>query len=600
MTIRRTIHRGACGWLVALIVGVEVWGGTASRASAITGGTDATEAYAFMGSLQRPDSPRQDSEHVCGVSLIAPTWAVTAAHCVRSPAQTVDGGPTTGHPKGWKVRFGSTALDAGGKLVDVAQFVQYANEYAWWQPGATELGDLALLRLATAVDLTPIPIAASRPAADAAIRTMGWGLSREGDGITPTEYATHLQTLDMTAKASCGVSPLRDQYCTVVADGRSVQNMDSGGPAVVRDGDRWSLAGIVNGGNIEEDIFVDVTLHKDWIDGFVSGRTPIPADSPFPSSALNGTVKINNGCSGALIRAPKGAATDRAVVLTNGHCVSPRPAPGETIGSHAPAPTAFTPVMISDDAGNVVQRSRVARVLGATMTGTDIAVLELDATYEEIGAHGVNALMLAPSGPRPGDAIQVLSALSQQDWTCTVGAVVPELREGGYTMKDSIRYLLGSGCDGEAAGLSHGDSGSPIVNSDTREIVGIHNTGNDDGEECTDDNPCEITADGTVLTTRGAKYGQQTADLISCFDGGRTFSLTAPGCRLASIPAGSEQGPESVPTDTAAGANATILADTGTDRVPAAVIAAGLVVLGGAASAFTFQQRRRRAGLPSR
>ena len=62
---------------------------------------------------------------------------------------------------------------------------------------------------------------------------------------------------------------------------------------------------------------------------------------------------------------------------------------------------------------------------------------------------------------------------------------------------------------------SHGGSGSPIVLRDGVTVVGVHSTGNDNGEQCTANNPCEVAADGSVTVRRGARYGQQVKHLRS-------------------------------------------------------------------------------------
>ncbi|MFC3898738.1 hypothetical protein ACFOWZ_45345 [Lentzea rhizosphaerae] len=38
-----------------------------------------------------------------------------------------------------------------------------------------------------------------------------------------------------------------------------------------------------------------------------------------------------------------------------------------------------------------------------------------------------------------------------------------------------------------------------------RPTRGVHSTGNDSGEQCTANNPCEVAADGTVTVRKGAR-----------------------------------------------------------------------------------------------
>jgi hypothetical protein len=93
-------------------------------------------------------------------------------------------------------------------------------------------------------------------------------------------------------------------------------------------------------------------------------------------------------------------------------------------------------------------------------------------------------------------------------------------------MRNSIRYTR-PGC--ETIG---GTSGSPIVAAGTLTVVGINNTGNENGEKCTMDNPCEVSRDGTVLAEKGVSYGQNIALIYSCLDSQLRLDLKLPNCRL--------------------------------------------------------------------
>jgi hypothetical protein len=110
-------------------------------------------------------------------------------------------------------------------------------------------------------------------------------------------------------------------------------------------------------------------------------------------------------------------------------------------------------------------------------------------------------------------------------WSCSINGFVSTLKESDWTWHDSVRYS--TGCDTIA-----GTSGSPIVDTASGQLVGINNTGNEDGESCTLDNPCEVAADGTVTVIEGQSYGQETYWFDTCLTSTRTIDLSISGCRL--------------------------------------------------------------------
>ena len=470
-------------------------------AAAITGGNASPAPYSFMGSLQRLDSPRDDL-HVCGAALIAPTWALTAGHCARSAADIL-GKPTSGHPRHWQVRFGSLNVASGGELVDVAQFVQLNNRYFD--------RDLALLRLARPVQAAPISIADATPPAGTPARILGWGQAC-ADASRARCLPQRLREADTQLRPgrTCGASA--GLMCVGSLNGRvGPANMDSGGPALVMDDGRWTLLGSVEGGGGDEPaVYTNVTAYRGWIDRHVSGRTPIPADTPFPSRSLGGTVKLG-GCSGALVRSARSRPSDAAMVLTNGHCAEPRPGRGQAVVDRPDQQLA----LILDENGEPLVRAYTTKLIYATITGTDVAVYRLGTTYQQLATDGVRAFTLATLGPRPGQKLRVLSGMSGRDWTCTAQVIVTTLREAGYTQRNAIRYRSRSGC-----GPGHGDSGSPLVDVTTGEIVGVHSTSSDNGRRCMVNNPCEVSPRGGVLSVKGRKYGQQTALLSRCLTSG--------------------------------------------------------------------------------
>lgn len=62
--------------------------------------------------------------------------------------------------------------------------------------------------------------------------------------------------------------------------------------------------------------------------------------------------------------------------------------------------------------------------------------------------------------------------------------------------------------------------------------MAVNNTGNEDGGRCTDNNPCEVSQNGTVTVRKGINYGQQTYQIPACFGLDNKLDLGRSGCVL--------------------------------------------------------------------
>ncbi|MER6304071.1 serine protease, partial [Kitasatospora sp. NPDC001539] len=236
---------------------------------------------------------------------------------------------------------------------------------------------------------------------------------------------------------------------------------------------------------------------------------------------LTSTIALDD-CSAALVRFPASVDGDRAMMLTNGHCLPSMPSAGEVI-QNASASRSGT---LLDGAGNTLGTVRGDQVIYATMTGTDVALYRLTDTFGSLSSkYGVTALTINDAHPTNGAAMYIPSSYWKQVWNCSVNGFVPTLREDQWTWHDSLRY--NSGCN-----TTHGTSGSPIIDSSSGRIIGINNTGNDDGAMCTLNNPCEVAADGTTTVTKGQSYGEETYWFTTCLNSARAVDLTVPGCLL--------------------------------------------------------------------
>ena len=247
---------------------------------------------------------------------------------------------------------------------------------------------------------------------------------------------------------------------------------------------------------------------------------PVPASAvpaaPAEKVDFAGTVALDN-CSGSLVRGPRTADTDKALVLTNGHCLETgMPAAGEVIVDR-PSNRTFT--LLDASGKRELGTLTATRVEYATMTDTDVTVYRLNTTYADIRrTYGISALRLSLAHPKAGTPIRVVSGYWRTIYSCKIDGFVYRMREADWTWKDSIRYTP------ECTTIG-GTSGSPIVNAVTRQVVGVNNTGNEDGERCTLNNPCEVDEKGRVTVRQGINYGQQTYLLARCLGRGNDIVL---------------------------------------------------------------------------
>lgn len=243
-----------------------------------------------------------------------------------------------------------------------------------------------------------------------------------------------------------------------------------------------------------------------------SATLDVPALRPHVIR-VNADLKI---CSGSAVRLSE-TDDDQAIVLTNGHCGGfKRP------GTYLANQSLSISITLIGERGEINVTTR--RIVYATMSGTDVQLLELEQTYRQLRDAGVQIYRISREPAKAGQEVMIYSGFTRVRQHCFIDSIVPHLREGAWDFYGAYKER---GC-----AHRHGMSGSPLIAEDTGEIVAIHNTGNDDGQSCTNNNPCEIGQDGRITVQQGAGYAQRVDWIMSCVDGRGRFDLTLSSCRL--------------------------------------------------------------------
>ena len=258
--------------------------------------------------------------------------------------------------------------------------------------------------------------------------------------------------------------------------------------------------------------------------------TAAPASSDkvvqrLQAAGLASTIALSN-CSASLVRYPSSLDTDRAMMLTNGHCYEGGfLAAGQVLVNRTSSRTG----KLLDASGRSVATVRADLILYATMTGTDVTLYRLTKTFAQLrNTTGLNAITIASTHPVDGNAVSVPSGYWKITYSCSINGFVGTLREDQWTWHDSIRYLYPNpNCQ-----TIDGTSGSPIIDNSSLQIVGINNTANEQGQACTLDNPCEVNSDGSITYTQGQNYGQETYWFTTCLTSNNAIDLNKTGCLL--------------------------------------------------------------------
>jgi Trypsin-like peptidase domain len=256
---------------------------------------------------------------------------------------------------------------------------------------------------------------------------------------------------------------------------------------------------------------------------------------------LKGTVSMSGKfvCSAALVTLKGRSSSAPALVLSAGHC-SDRGTLQIPLRNNSIAAPDVGEVLyrlndkrpLTLDTGNSsAPRTCIEtdEIVYGTLTGSDILLLRLTETYEQIETRaGVRPFLISDNISIPsGTPVRSPSSLFQDDRECVVEETVEKLKEHRWLWGPVMR--LGLTCD-----LPHGQSGGPVLRLDSNEVIGVMGTASDgNAAPCELNNPCLVKADGTFSpAVKDQGYAHFVHQLYTCLDSKRNISLDVPGCLL--------------------------------------------------------------------
>ena len=240
----------------------------------VGGKAAAPEAWPWATVLLDWDPATRTGSPFCGGSLVAPSWVLTAAHCL-ADAEPADVPVVVGKPNG------RSGLGEWNQAVEFVKHPQYDP--------TTSRHDLALVRLARPSSQPPVAMASASQEALAAPRTVatlvGWGVSDASRAPARLPDTLQQGQFSILTASSCAATFGDDfdaatQLCAS-APAASACFGDSGGPLMVPEGTRWVQVGVVSYGSSTcragPTVYTRVSALWSWVRDRIAPGAPLPS-----------------------------------------------------------------------------------------------------------------------------------------------------------------------------------------------------------------------------------------------------------------------------------------------------------------------------------